>query len=275
MVMTLQKIRVDLVQRFDRWFASLKKACALLICLSLLVACNNFSQSSQFSTALDQYAVGNYEEAVQNLISYINSYPKNSDKDQALFLLASIYHLRIKNSALAIRYYRTLIREHKNSKYFLPALFYLGQLYYYSDELEQKKAVSVFESYLRQAEKEKVQDDNLFFAKLYLADLYLRNRDEARARQEYKQIIQNTDDLEIQSFSYFKIGKSFEQEGNLNLAILTYQEAVKKYPADLAFSAMLALAGVYEKTFQWEKAMRIYADLEKKNAQPPAEKNKK
>ncbi len=80
------------------------------------------------------------------------------------------------------------------------------------------------------------------------------------AAAEYQRLVNEFPGNPLAPKALFLSGLAFEQDGKHDLAIRTYQQAMERYPKQAA-EAMVVLAGIYERQYDYEKAARHYGEL--------------
>ncbi len=76
---------------------------------------HNIIDEALFKSAEIQIRKGNFEEAVDNLVTIIEKFPKDVLADNAHYLIAEIYELHLKDQEKAMEYYQALLTTHPGS----------------------------------------------------------------------------------------------------------------------------------------------------------------
>ena len=244
----------------------LKWILILSMALSLIFAggCQRDEAQRIFDRGLSHWESGKYNEAIQNFVTLTQAFPEHHLVDDSLFWIAKIYEQYLHNPEQTIRFYRSLTGKFENSEYQLRAMIGLGKVRTLQGDEGKRKAIRIFRKLQKNPEllsQKKSWVENQF----RLVDLFFDLKQFEQARAELKRIILKKFDPKAESKAYYLIGRSYQLEDNIELAIITFQEAerisgFKKTSLDSAMS----LADIYERTGELTRAIDVYESILKR-----------
>lgn len=229
---------------------------------------------------------------IEELNTFLTSYPKSDYQDDALFELANTY-VAEKKDDLAVKTYDKLITNYKNSSYTARAILRQGLVYYNSDKddlaiAKFKKVVAEFpktpESYeavatarLIYVDNGKVEDYASWVRTLdfvAVTDLELDN-DTFEAAE--KQMDQSNSKQAITAYSNyinkfpkgvhalkanFQLGQLYFAEGSESKSVTNYEYVTKQPRCEYTEQSLVRLSQIYLKDKKYEKALPVLNRLE-------------
>jgi TolA-binding protein len=227
----------------------------------LLSACQRDEAQMMFDSGMSLWKEQKYDEAIQNLIALTKAYPNNALVDDSLFWIASIYEHYLKEPDQAVRFYLSLNNKFERSEYNTRSMLGLARVRALQGDEGKRKAIRILKKLQKQNDpgfdEESWQQNQLQLAQL-LFDL--KNYQDTRI--ELKRLIYAFPNSVYLPLAYYKIGKSFREEGNLELAILTFLETDKKFGHQRkTLSSALSLADIYEETGELNEAIGVYESV--------------
>lgn len=232
----------------------------VLLCV-LLMSCQQDEAQRMFDGGMSLWKEQKYDEAIQNLVALTKAFPNHALVDDALFWTASIYEHYLDNPEQAIRFYRSLTNRFETSEYNVRSMIGLARVRSKQGDEGKLKAVRIFmklqkqpNAYLSEAAWEQNQ--------ILLSQLLFDLKNYEQARVELKRLISERPDSEYVPKAYFQIGKSYQLEGQINLAKITFLEADKKFEFQkVTLSSALSLASIYEESGQLLNAIGVYETI--------------
>ena len=92
--------------------------------------------------------------------------------------------------------------------------------------------------------------------------LFFELKNYEQARVELKRLILERPGSDNLPKAYHQIGQSYYIEGNLNLAMISFREADKKFGyKKISLASALSLADIYEETGQLVAAVSVYQTI--------------
>jgi tetratricopeptide (TPR) repeat protein len=233
----------------------------LLIGLLLLPGCKRDEAQRIFDKGVSLWEAAKYDEAIQNFVTLTQAYPEHQLVDDSLFWIANIYEQYLHNPEQTIRFYRTLTSKFENSEYQLRAMIGLGKVRTLQGAEGKRKAIRIFrklQNYPELVHQKKEWVENQF----RLVTLFFDLKQYEQARVELKQIIIRKIDPKFDSKAYFLIGRSYLLEENIDLAIITFQEADRKYGfKKISLDSAISLADIYEQKGELRLAITVYETI--------------
>lgn len=231
-----------------------------LLCV-LLMSCQQDEAQRMFDGGMDLWKEQKYDEAIQNLIALTKAFPNHVLVDDALFWTASIYEHYLDSPEQAIRFYRSLTNRFETSEYNVRSMIGLARVRSKQGDEGKLKAVRIFmklqkqpNAYLSDAAWEQNQ--------ILLSELLFDLKNYEQARVELKRLIFERPESEYIPKAYYQIGKSYQLEGQINLAKITFLEADRKFKFQKeTLSSALSLANIYEESGQLLNAIRVYESI--------------
>lgn len=238
--------------------------CLALLFTFLLAACQKDEAQKMFNSGMELWKEQKYDEAIQNLIALTKAYPDDPLVDDSLFWIASIYEHYLKEPDQAVRFYLSLNNMFESSEYNTRSMLGLARVRALQGDEGKRKAIRILKK-LQKQDNPRLDDESWQQNQLQLAQLYFDLKNYQDARIELKRLIYEYPNSLYLPLAYYKIGKSFREEGNLELAILTFIETEKKFNHQRkSLSSALSLADIYEETGALLEAIDVYESVVKR-----------
>lgn len=233
----------------------------ILLGLMLLPGCQNDEARRIFDRGLLLWEEAKYEEAIQKFVTLTQAFPEHHLVDDSLFWIAKIYEQYLHNPEQTVRYYRSLTSRFEDSEYQLRAMIGLGKVRTLQGEEGKRKAIRIFRKL--QNHPELVQNKKEWVENQFrLLDLFFDLKQYEQARVELKKIILKKTDPKSESKAYYLIGRSYLLEENIKLAIVTFQEAERKYGfKKTSLDSAISLADIYEQAGELRLAIDVYESI--------------
>jgi len=236
--------------------------CFLLVLL--LISCQQDEAQRMFDNGMSLWKEQKYDESVQNLIALTKAFPNHHLVDDSLFWIANIYEHYLKNPEEAIRFYRSLNSKFENSDYNVRSMMGLSRVRSQQGDEGKRRAIRILLKLQKQTEPQ-LSDKQWENNQITLAELFLDLKNYEQARAELKRLIYEKPNSELTPSAYFQIGLSYQMQGDLDLAKITFIEADKKYGHQKeSLSSALSLASIYEETGQLNEAIAVYNTILKR-----------
>lgn len=232
----------------------------IFICFVFFPACRRDEARQIFDNGLSLWKSEKFDEAIQNFIALTKAFPKHHLVDDSLFWIANIYEHYLQNPDQAVRYYRSLNNKFENSEHHQSSMIGLARVRAMQGDEGKRKAIRIYQKLQKQHStlKKEDWDKNQF----KLAELFFELAQYKQARVELKRLIVENPDSELISQVYFKIGRSYYLEGNLDLAKLTFWEADRKFKfMKVSLDSAISLADIYEEIGQLQAAIEVYQTI--------------
>ena len=245
-----------------------------------------------YQKAISYGFVGKNDRKIEDLNSFIRTYPKSQFRDDAQYELGNTY-LAEKKDELALKSYDQLINENKNGSYAAKANLRQGLIYYNSkkDELALAKFKKIAADYpnspealeavttarLIYVDNGKVDEYAIWVKTLNFVDISDADLDNDTYESAEKQYLQNNIKQSIPSFkSYissfpngihalqanFYLAQAYFSEGSEKQAIPNYDYVVAKSRNEFTEQSLARLAQIYLKTKDYAKTTEILKRLE-------------
>ena len=125
---------------------------------------------------------------------------------------------------IAKDYFRRYINEYPQSSRRIDAELLIGQCYY--NDGEYVKALSIFESLLKQRNTERIDDALLF----WIGQVYFKGKDFQRAKNYYDRLVTNFPGSDYAAYGNFYKAELFSIQGDHSQAIELWQNFIKDFP---------------------------------------------
>ncbi len=218
-----------------------------------------------FQKALSYGFVDRNAAKIENLESFVSSYPKSSLKDDALFELANTL-ISDGQERKGLQTYDQLVKGYKGSSLVPQAIIRQGLVHYNASRNEQ--ALAKFKTVVRDYPKTQEAIQAVATAKLVYVDMGRVN--------EYAEWVRDLDfvevtDTELDNATYESADKQ-NLEGKKEAAIRGYENYIKQFPNGLhAVKANFNVAQLYFGKGQKEKALPYYKYVADRGASEYAE----
>ncbi len=233
----------------------------LLFWTLMLTSCQKDEAQRMFDSGMQMWKEQKYEDAIQNFIALTKAYPEHHLVDDSLFWIANIYEHFVKNPDQAVRFYRSLNNKFEDSEYAIPSMLGLARMRALQGDEGKRRAIRILMKLQKQSSpqlSDEIWEQNQF----QLAQLFLDLKNYDQARAELKRLIFEKPDSKNVIKAYFQIGSYFQEEGNLELAKMTFIEVGRRYKNNKeALSSALSLASIYEEAGQLNEAIAIYESI--------------
>lgn len=226
----------------------------LLACCFLAVSCSRGALLDQAQASWDG---GDYASAANHYEQFLKDNPQSEQAPLARFRVAAIYHRDLKQYDRAIQHYIHLIEDHPQSPDVRTARLRLAECY--SATGKPREAISEFESLLPLT----AEDREKRRIRLNIADLYYEMSDLGQAVAEYQKVTANAAYDELGERASLRIGGIRFLRDEFEEGIPAYQ-AVAQNAKDAMIRrvARFGLADCYERTFQYDLAVKTLEETE-------------
>jgi TolA-binding protein len=244
---------------------SLSRFTAHIVILAFLAfalgSCQKDEAQRMFDNGMQLWKEQKYDEAIQNFIALTKAFPEHDLVDDSLFWIANIYEHFVKNPDQAVRFYRSLNNMFEDSEYNISSMFGLARMRAMQGDEGKRRAIRILMK-LQKSSSPPLEDDLWEQNQFQLAHLFFELKNFEQARAELKRLIFEHPESRNVPLAYFQIGKYFQEEGNLELAKMTFIEVDSKYKHKKeALSSALSLAAIYEESGELKEAIQIYESI--------------
>jgi len=251
------------------WILNRSCLVAILVIVTSLSACQKDEAQRMFDSGMTLWNEQKYDESIQNLIALTKAFPNHHLVDDSLFWIASIYEHYLKDPDQAVRFYRSLNTKFESSDYSSRSMMGLARVRAQQGDEGKRRAIRILIKLQKQG-NQNLDGQTWEQNQLQLAQLFFDLKNFEQARIELKRLIHETPKSDSLPLAFYRIGKSYQEEGNLELAKLTFMEADKRFNYKKeSLSSALSLADIYEETGQLNEAIQVYESilnrLEQKN----------
>lgn len=241
-----------------------RQSVLFFVVLMISMGCQRDEAQRIFDRGLSLWENAKYNEAIQNFVTLTQAFPEHHLVDDSLFWIAKIYEQYLHNPEQTVRFYRSLTSRFEDSEYQLRAMIGLGKVRTLQGEEGKRKAIRIFRKLQKKPELLS-QDKEWVENQFRLVDLFFDLKQYEQARIELKQIVLRKADLKSESKAYYLIGRSYQLEDNIELAIIAFQEAEKKYGFKKAsLDSAISLADIYEQAGELRLAIGVYESILKR-----------
>ncbi len=158
----------------------------------------------------------------------------------------------LQNYQLAIDKGLKLIELYPNSKWVDDALLLLGKSYYYREEYFQSR------NYLAELMTDHPQSELISEAEFWMAKTDLALNDYAAAEDRFNHILEREVSDQLREELYYSLGKVFEERGDFENALKSYQMSLDVGIEDLKSKALFAIAMNYDTMGSYDKAAEFF-----------------
>lgn len=243
-------------------FFSKGARCLLHPGLLLSVLLLSFTLSGCRSRALlDQaqqaFESGDYQGAASSYEEFLKQNPNHAQAGNAHFQAGNIYLFNLKQYDKAVAHYIQFIEGSPRSPDLLSARQRLAKSY--AGMGKRREAISEYENLLiafpDQVDKRRIRLD--------IADLYFDQNDLRQARTEYQKVTKEAAYDSLTERADLQIGNISVLLEDLEDAIPVYQAVVRQSPdREIRRRASLLLADCYQRTLQYEEAIKVLEQTE-------------
>lgn len=214
-----------------------------------LLACSHRAQIDSAQTAWDN---GDYLKAAESYEQFLKDSPKHEKAAFARYQAATIFRRDLKMWDKAIPHYIHLIEDFPNSPDVYNARLYLAECYGQTDK--PREAISEYENLLPfnsdETEKRRIR--------VHIAELYYKMNDFGQAVAEYAKVTTNAPYDDLTERAWLQIGGIRMLRDDFEEAIPAYQTvAANTQDATIKRQAQYRLADCYERTFQYDQAVKV------------------
>lgn len=238
--------------------------CHLVVFIVLSIvfsACQKDEAQKMFDNGMALWNEQKYDESIQNLVALTKAFPDHHLVDDSLFWIANIYEHYLKDPDQSVRFYRSLTNKFENSEYHTRSMVGLARVRAHQGDEGKRRAIRILMK-LQKQESAKTNADSWEQNQLQLAQLFFELKNYEQGRIELKRLIYELPKSNKLPFAFYKIGSSYREEGNLELAKLTFQETDKRFNyKKKSLSSALSLADIYEETGQLNEAIQVYQSV--------------
>ncbi len=205
-----------------------------------------------YQRAISYGFVGKNEKKIENLVSFLQSYPKSEYRDDALYELGNTYVTENKDDQ-AIKTYDQLIKEFENGSFVSKAILKQGLVYYNADKDTQ--ALAKFKEVVAAFPKSAEALEAVATARL----IYVENG----KVDEYASWVRTLDfvavsDADLDNDTYESAEKQYQQS-NASLAIIGFGAYLTAFPKGIhALQANFYLAQLLYSNGSEEKSVANY-----------------
>ncbi len=234
----------------------------IFIALSILFsACQKDEAQKMYDSGMTLWNEQKYDESIQNLVALTKAFPDHHLVDDSLFWIANIYEHYLKDPDQSVRFYRSLTNKFEDSEYHKRSMVGLARVRAQQGNEGKRRAIRI----LMKLQKQESPNTDVDFweqNQLQLAQLFFELKNYEQGRIELKRLIYELPKSDKLPIAYHKIGNSYRDEGNLELAKLTFKETDKRFNyKKKSLSSALSLADIYEETGQLNEAIQVYQSV--------------
>ena len=226
------------------------------------LGCENPRVQKIFNRAVQDWDNRQYEEALQNFIAVSRTYPENDLADDALYWVANIYQNYLSLPEQALVYYRNLIRQYPDSEFYIQSNFSIAKIYEEGSVSDIENAIYIYQDLLNH---NSIQAEKVIMAYWRIVNNYFKINQFQNVRSVLKTMYSKySQDEEILANIYHITARSYEMEGKLKFAEITYKEALKKIQLKESKKKLqFQLANILEEIGELKQALEFYQILQK------------
>lgn len=207
--------------------------------------------------AQQAFESGDYQSATNRYEEFLKQNPTHDQAGAAHFQAGNIYLFNLKQYDKAVTHYIQFIEGSPRSPNLLSARQRLAKSYVGLGK--RREAISEYENLLM-AFPSQVDHRRI---RLDIADLYFDQNDLRQARTEYQKVTKDAAYDSLTERADLQIGNISVLLEDLEDAIPVYQEVVRQSPdREIRRRAALLLADCYQRTLQYEEAIKILEQTE-------------
>ncbi len=235
---------------------------------SAILALRKMIDTYQNSKLVDDatYALGltyfqreDYNASKDIFTSFQQQFKDSSLRPQAMYLLGTSYY-NLSKFAEAIEVFKSITREYSQDQEMCQKAEYeIADAYYRMGN--EAEAMSRFKSL-----RAKYPDSSLTVEVMWwLGEYYYRHQDFNLARRYFSALIHDFPSSNLVPDAYYALGSIDDDEGKFSDAIDNFKKVTELGKADLAGTAVIAMADVYAKSDQIDLALKTYRDAVEAN----------
>lgn len=238
------------------------KRCFIIISLVFVFsACQEDEAQLMFNGGMALWKAQKYDESIQNFIALTKAFPNHHLVDDSLFWTANIYEHYLDDLNQAVRFYRTLNTKFEDSEFHVRSMLGLARVRSSQGEEGKRRAIRIYMK-LQKLPPEQMSREDWEQNQIQLAQMLYDLKSFEQARVELKRLIFERPESKYIPTAYYQIGRSYQLEGKLELAKITFLEADKKFKGQkVTLSSALSLADIYEETGQLRSAIEVYESI--------------
>lgn len=214
-----------------------------------------YNEVVQFNIAWTYFSLEQYRDAIEEFRMFRHKYAESQLMPRALFSMGDVYYnLRQYDSARV--HYQHVIERYPESPLVKEAMN--GLQFAYEAEGNPQEALRSIEEMLRSQPKDSVDEELL----LKKGDILFGQGDYAGALMEYQHVLELGPGKATNASALWQIGRIYELESNLPLAISYYEQIVNEFSdLDIAAPVTLGLGVAYMKGREFRKATDVLQDF--------------
>lgn len=206
-----------------------------------------------------EFKKSNWTSAAKRMESFLKALTHPSDfAPEANYILALSY-MNLKQPDEALKVFLKILRLYPNDAVvaknsdigIAKCQFELGQI---------KEAVKRFKMIVFKYPKTDVQEESL----LWLAQYAMKSSLYEEAVEYYTQLIETFPDNPHMDQMHYELGQAYEVQNNMDQALVHYK-AISAKNSTLVSKAKLAIAGIFSKEFDLQKALSAYQSIASTN----------
>lgn len=227
------------------------------ISLVLGIGCNAPAGKSHYILAERLFSDQKYSASVEEFKKIIDSDPRGSLAQQALFRIATIQHLYLEKYREAVETYKKFVVVSQNNKLVYQAEKTIGDIYF--SKLEDYKLSA--EQYNRLLEKYPESSERDFFL-VRLAKSYYGALEFQKAIAMYRRIFQEYPKSPYAAEGLYQIGNTLYTKGKIDEAIEAFEEVSLFYPkSQQSIFAQFGIGNCLEEKNRTAEALEVYLKI--------------
>jgi tetratricopeptide (TPR) repeat protein len=243
-------------------FTAARRILPAFLCLLSAVFSASCARGALLDNAQAAWDKSDYAAAADYYERFLKENPQSDQAEFARLRAATICQRDLKQYDRAIQHYIHFIEEFPKSPDLVQARTQLG--YCYGLTGKHREAISEYEGVMPKVGDEKERRR----LRLNIADMYFELNDRGQALAEYQKVVANAPYDDLSERAYLRIGGIRVLRDEYEDAIPAYDTVANNTKDQMVRrTARLEMAGCYERTFQYDKAIQI---LEQTPADPKA-----
>jgi len=213
-------------------------------------------EQAQYNIAYIYLNTGNYTQAINEFQTVIQKYPNTSWAARSQYNIGDAYY-NAGEYDRAVDAYREVLDKYPRSDYLIEAVN--GIQYAQLSAGKADSSSAILEDFLADHPQTSTAD-RLRFRQ---ADNLFQSGDYQGAIREFRQYIRITNNRQLLPDAYFNLANAYEQTGNTDQAVQTYQRIVDEYPQSERYpTALIALGrlaydnGNYRQSFDYYRRLQ-------------------
>lgn len=225
--------------------------------LLILMTASGCSRGALLDRAQAAWDSGDYEKSAQFYEEFLKENPGSEQAAMARYRVATICQRDLKQYDRAIQHFIHVIEDYPKSPDAWQARIRLSECY--AAVGKNREAIIEYESALNMTQDAKEKRR----LRLNIADLYYDTNDLGQAVAEYGKVVENAPYDELSERAFLRIGGIRLLRDEFEEAIPAYQTVADK-TADKTIRrvARYGLTDCYERTFQYDQAVRMLEETE-------------